>query len=835
MNSLVEKIRRLKEMDSAEIRFRLRQKLRMKREQWAIAFERDLSVDSPWWYSWDVNKVANAGLCANLMSGCGQGAAALLPEYITSRTAPTFFWKVSDRQELVAEFRRQFPSRCEEIRQRAEAICEHRFRIFSYPEVRCGSTIYWRRDLVHDVESPLDHHASIPTLNFRSVGDSKIVWEINRYQHFFTLCEAFLLTGEERFAQECLGQWEEWLKQNPYLRGINWASSLEVGFRSWALLWVLYFLIGSCSLTGERIGRITQVLSRNAKFINNNLSTYFAPNTHLIGEGFALFVIGLMLPELRGAHGWREQGQKILAEQMRRQVREDGSHIEQSTFYHRYAMEFFLSAAILADRNERSFPAEYKNRLERMMEFLVHTGWPSGLHPSIGDSDGGRLIPFGTFCAEDHRSILCSAAIYFRRGDIPSPGALQEEALWLFGPDAATLNADIHPAKPTVTSRTFPDAGIVTMRSDWSSEARFLLFDAGPQGMLFSGHGHADSLSFVCSAKGTNWLIDPGTFVYSGERSWRDFFRSTSAHNTVAIDEQDQAVAVDWFKWRELPQVTLETSVSLPAIDYTVASHNGYARLAEPVVHRRRILFTKTDYWFITDELSGRGRHGVKVFFHFGPGVSVERAEQGWLATKGDQQFLLVPWTSGVEFRVFSGEIAPIQGWYSQDYGHREPANVLVGEIQTAVPVHFHWLLFPIEGNLPKLQEFSLDGCGFSVLTNLWSDTIAWKGLATEQSHENLSTDAALAIVRRRQADALDRIILVEGSSLVEGRRTILSAAKPFDHFVAEWRTDSVEIVASPAQSFRLDSVLAREVRVNGKPANCLEEGEAAIFEGETR
>jgi hypothetical protein len=833
MNALVEKVRRLKEMDLAEVRFRISQKLRIKRERWELAFKKQHLEDSSWWSQWDTSKVASTELRAILEAGNGERAAAMLPGYFTGRTTSSFFWDVSDRQKLVTELRKHFPSRVEEILQDAEAICEHRFRIFSYPEVACGPKIPWRRDLVHGAESSLDHHSLIATLDFQSVGDSKIVWEISRIQHFFALCEAYLLTGEERFAEECLAQWEDWLDQNPYLRGINWASSLEVGFRSWTLLWVLHFLLGSSSLTGERIGKITQALSRNAEFIRENLSTYFAPNTHLIGEGFALFITGLLLPELRGSQTWCEQGQSILAEEMRRQVREDGSHVEQSTFYHRYAIEFFLSAAILADRNRRSFSLEYKSRLEKMMEYLVHASWPSGLHPSIGDSDGGRLLSFGIFNAEDHRPVLCTAAIYFRRGDLPSLDPFQEQTLWLLGPDAASRHASIHWLTPDVTSRTFPDAGVVTMRSDWSSEAKFLLFDAGPQGMLFSGHGHADALSFVCSAKGTNWLIDPGTFIYSAAREWRDFFRSTPAHNTIAVDEKDQAVRVDWFKWRALPRVKLERSVSLAAMDYAVASHNGYARLAEPVLHRRHVAFAKPDYWFITDELSGQGRHRIKVFFHFAPGISVERTEHGWLATKGREQFFLVPLAHGVQFRVVAGEISPIQGWYSTDYGHCEPACVLVGEIETTLPAHFRWLLFPIEGNLPGLHAFSSSGCGISVTTDHWTDSIAWKESATRTSHEPFSTDAALAIVRRRSAEARNRIIIVGGSSFTGGQSAILSAARPFDHFVAEWNAGFVEIVASPAQAFRLHSDSVRGVRVNGKPAKYLEDGEALIFEGE--
>ncbi|HUN62524.1 MAG TPA: alginate lyase family protein [Candidatus Sulfotelmatobacter sp.] len=833
MNDLVEKVRRLREMDATEMRFRISQKLRIGRERWEIAFGDGNGNESAWWEQWNVARVTDDGLREFVTKGDDAGAAGALAEYLARRTVPAFFWDVPQRDELVREFKLHFPGRIDEIRTEAEAICEHRFRVFGYPEVRCGAIIPWHRDLVHGQEAARDHYSLVPTLDFGSVGDSKIVWELSRHQQFFVLCQAYLLTGEERFAEECLAQWEDWLQQNPYRRGINWASSLEVAFRSWSWTWMLYFLLGSKALTGERLGLLTQALGRNAEFIRENISTYFAPNTHLIGEAFALFVTGVLLPELHGAETWCAQGQNILAEQMERQVRDDGSHFEQSTFYHRYAIEFFLAAAILADRNGVPFDLRYKSKLQTMLEYLACTAFPNGEHPAIGDSDGGRLLPFGVFNAEDHRPVLSTAAIYFQRGDFLTAKGFDEQALWLMGLGAEPQFRQLQSAGPSTASRTFRDAGVITMRSDGSRDAKFLLFDAGPQGVLFSGHGHADALSFVCGANGTNWLIDPGTFVYSSSREWRDFFRSTAAHNTLAIDDQDQAIRVDWFKWRELPEVTLEESVSLPAMDYAVASHNGYERLSEPVTHRREIVFAKPDYWVIADELIGQGRHKIKAFFHFGPGITVERWEQGWLARKGTEQFLLVPLTDEMHCEVMTGQESPIQGWYSKDYGHREPSAVVVGEIEATLPKQFRWLLLPVVGNVPTVQRRSSD-CSVSVVTDKWSDLITWKPPEIASAPEQPHTDAALAIARTGQATGQDKLVVLGGSRLQRDGKAVLSAEKRFEYLTAEWKINGLEIAASPAHSFRLLSDPVATVLVNGEKAKYSEDAGAVIVEGET-
>ncbi|MGB7847447.1 MAG: alginate lyase family protein, partial [Candidatus Acidiferrum sp.] len=561
-------------------------------------------------------------------------------------------------------------------------------------------------------------------------------------------------------------------------------------------------------------------ISRSADFIANHLSVYFAPNTHLLAEGFALFIVGALFPELKGAQGWYDLGQHILTEEMQKQVREDGSHFEQSLFYHRYASEFFLCALILAKRNNIAFPPSYAARLERMLEYLLFTAWPSGMHPSVGDSDGGRLIPFGAFDATDHRPVLSTAAVYFARGDFKkASGEYHEQTLWLLGRASLTTHAGLTEELPNETSRAFSDSGIVTLRSDWGDRAKFLLFDAGSQGMGLSGHGHSDSLSLLCAANGVEWLVDPGTYVYSSSREWRNFFRSTCAHNTISLDGLNQAEEVDWFKWRKLPRVRLQTEFLHPAADFVIGSHDGYERLAQPVNHRRKVVFIKPDYWLISDELAGTGQHLVRAFFHFGPDIALQPYKQAWLATKGRESFLLWPLRSGLRFDVIRGDASSLQGWVSSDYGHKEPASVLVGEVDEHLPLQFHWLLVPVSSpeEMPDVLESPSDGVSFSVRTERWVDFVEAHGWSKLDTNTNLPPEACLSIVRRDSQGRIKRVVLFNGNPVEEDELSVSRVEYPFSYFVADWEDDSLKIEANPVPEFRIQTARVKHLSVNGR------------------
>src|SRR5262249_51808206 len=172
-------------------------------------------------------------------------------------------------------------------------------------------------------------------------------------------------------------------------------EALEPARRVVTWLWVLPLVLGSPRFTPSLCASIVRSLVAQARHVGQNLSLYSSPNTHLVAEALGLFVVGTVLPELDAASGWRERGRALLEEAIALHVDDDGVYREASLYYHAYAVEFFLLAVILAERNGRPLAPSVRTRLARMLEALAWLVRPDGTLPNVGDADGGRGLRLG--------------------------------------------------------------------------------------------------------------------------------------------------------------------------------------------------------------------------------------------------------------------------------------------------------------------------------------------------------------------------------------------------------------------------------------------------------
>jgi hypothetical protein len=138
--------------------------------------------------------------------------------------------------------RARFPSERDRIIAAADDALAGRFDLLGYRGLSFGDPIDWHLDPVSSRRSPRVHWSRVDALDPATVGDSKVVWELNRHQWLVRLAQAWTLTRDTRYASACRDHIYAWLEANPAGTGVNWASSLEVSFRLMSWCWVMLLI-----------------------------------------------------------------------------------------------------------------------------------------------------------------------------------------------------------------------------------------------------------------------------------------------------------------------------------------------------------------------------------------------------------------------------------------------------------------------------------------------------------------------------------------------------------------------------------------------------------------
>jgi len=714
------KIEKLKKLSFSELQVRTKQALTMSMERHGWSALAKLPTDEVLLGMLDPNS------CGGTIPDCGDELLGLF----RSRTTPKFFDSFNDRETTIRGMRDRWPQSESQLVERADAIVDGKFDLLGFRSISFGDPIDWHLEPISGKRVPVVHWSRLDFLDVDVAGDKKIIWELNRHQYFSTLGQAYWLTGDERYATTFTEHLESWMDANPPKLGINWASSLEVAFRSISWLWGFYFFKSSSSLTAETFERAWKFLYLNARHLESYLSTYFSPNTHLTGEALGLFFLGTLLPEFKEAKRWRELGSRILIEQLPAHVKGDGVYFEQSSYYHRYTADFYLHFLLLSRANNFALPSQVEESLVKLLDHLMYITRPDGTTPLFGDDDGGRLTMLDDRATDDFRGTLAVGSVVFNRGDYKFVAEnAAETLLWLMGVNGLGRFDCLAAAQPAQTSKAFVDGGYFVMRDGWTDNANYLLFDCGPHGSLNCGHAHADALSFDLASNGRTTLTDPGTYTYTGSKEFRDWFRSSHAHNTVTVDDESSSVPNGPFSWRTKARCSLLRWISEERFDFVSGEHDGFLRLPSPVILRREVLFLKRDYWIIRDVLDSSNQHRLDVRFHYD--------------CQPDAQSTLAIHCFG------AGESVEEEAFVSHCYGQKQPAKVIRfsatfeagGDVvtfllprMTATP----WGVTEIDGEGGR--SFEVSGGKTRDLVMIQDGAWVWKRFVDNQLQEIVST-----------------------------------------------------------------------------------------------
>lgn len=365
---------------------------------------------------------------------------------------------------------------------------------------------------------------------------------------------------------------ERWINENPVGFGCGWEpypTSLRI------VNWIKFHLLGS-SLDSKAIDSLADQLRCLHKRIE-----YHLLGNHLIANAKAIFIGGCFF-EGAEADKWKRVGFQILRQQLSEQVLPDGGHIERSPMYHSLVLEDLMDVANVACVYSEEVPSGMEQAIKRMLHWLREMTHPDGEVSMFNDSAFGIA---------------------------PRLDLLENYA------DRLGMRPKTFPTKAV---SMMADSGYARMEA----ERLTLLIDAAPIGPDYlPGHAHADTLSFECSIGKQRVFVNSGTSTYSPgvRRSWQ---RSTAAHNTVTVDQENSSEVWDAFRVaRRARPLCVHADLSQGVVS---AGHDGYQRLPGRVTHYRTWRLTKEGFR-VDDKLMGKYSEAVgRLYLHPNVGARVD-------------------------------------------------------------------------------------------------------------------------------------------------------------------------------------------------------------------
>jgi hypothetical protein len=590
----------------------------------------------------------------------------------------------------------------------ADRLLAGEWRTFAITRTDVTPDVDWHLDPKTRARTPADSYAfDVSFVGGASSFDTKYVWELSRHHQTTLLAMAFWLTGEDRYARAAADMTQSWVRANPFLAGIHWASGIEIGMRLIAFAWTRRLLADwpDAAAHFENNAAFARAVVQHQWLLAHRRSYGSSANNHLIYEMAGLYVSTSCMPWHAQAPAWRNSAVRILEREFPKQIFPEGYTRELASDYDGFVLDALVICLVESALCNAPFDANTWDCARRMLDWLAANADCNGHPPRQGDSDDatGLLLDAPDYDRWHDLSYLREASF----GD--GPQQAPSLRAWLLAPLALQANLS-SPRKRGPSSATYPEKpanwvpasagmtvkgepcepGLVVLRARLRTPAEiWCAFDAGPLGYLsIAAHGHADALTIELRYGGTPVLVDPGTYAYSGP--WRDWFRATQAHNTIELGGISQSESGGPFLWtRHAPARLLEAEGLEENADCAraVGEHDGYAGQEFAGHHRRSVILNRESATLaIRDELGATRPVPLRMFWHLHPDIACTLAgNTAEIACGGQLLHLALP--GALAWRALRGTDVIGPGWYSPSFDVKLATTALVGDGMLSGPL----------------------------------------------------------------------------------------------------------------------------------------------------
>lgn len=568
------------------------------------------------------------------------------------------------------------------------------FPIFN-TEVNFKKKIDWYKDPLTQKKCPRDFKAHLSQNKQYNGANVRYIWEINRMQFLPYLALRYRLSQKESDLEIIKKHILSWIRDNPYRIGPNWSSSLETSFRliSWFVVWQILRPKNAANLSERNWDFFKKsylaTIYQHCQYCFDHPSLFSSANNHRIGELVGLFVASSCW-NFPKSPVWQQYARNNLEIEILRQHSENGINKEEAFGYALYVADLLLLAFVTAQKINNPFSRKFESRLHKIFTYIYNATDSSGNSPHYGDSDDSFALNLVAQKPNLIKSLMISAAIIFRDKKFKlNAGRVDSRNQFYFGIEGERIFESLKSTNIQKDSAFYPDEGHFFIKNIFKKKEIYVHFNAAKLGYLpIAAHGHADALSFSLNYSSQPIFIDPGTFTYFRHYKWRRYFWGTSAHNTLTVDDRDQAKFMGAFLRNKHYLCQTNNFFKSKDLISVEAEHNGYSALG--VTHKRKIVFRKKlGLLEITDKIKKRGKKQrlFQFFFHLHPLVKIAKASgpnQFYLsATKMKGGKFCVAFDMKLKIKIIKGDEKRPLGWYSKSLGQKTPSFTFVGEAKS--------------------------------------------------------------------------------------------------------------------------------------------------------
>jgi len=441
------------------------------------------------------------------------------------------------------------------------------------------------------------------------------LWNYHLHYFDFTLC----CHADQRARNELERLVTSWIDGAKVGTSAGW-NAYPISLR--LVNWVYAFSRVHRQLEPSFARKLQASIQVQAEFLSAHLEFQLLAN-HLVKNVKALIVAGLFLTR----EDLLRQSETLIWRELKEQVLDDGGHYERSPMYHAQSLADFVECYALLKafgRLNQDQEALFSSRLRRMAGFLQAMSHSDGTIALFNDSANTAATR-------------------------PAPILASVEAV-------AGL--------PETVPVSFPDTGYFLRASDGGAEK--IIVDAGPPSAEYNmAHAHCDMLSYELFLDGGPLVVDPGVHGYDAD-PFREYCRSTRAHNTVVFDRKEQSEVWGTFRMARRASILSGKAVSGKNDDEWMFEGSYSPYYDRDLVHSRRIeRLSNREWangeWVVTDKATKSGLPAVS-FVHLHPSVSIRETKDATVeCERNGKWFLLEPF--GFE------EVGVVEDVYFPDFG----------------------------------------------------------------------------------------------------------------------------------------------------------------------